>query len=176
MKRETVLSSTVGKIAWGYILLYFDINLGTLDLLPAWLGYLLFFFALPVVADVCPTAGLLRGFAAGLTVWNGITWLFGSEWAPVLVGVLVSVVSLYFHFQLLTELADLAEAYDCPQQQRILTLRTVNTVLQTLFIVASLWLEEQEGLAIVLLIVNLLVLVWICVTLFGLRKALRQTE
>lgn len=167
-------SPAVKSIAWGYILLYFNFNIGTLDLLPAWLGYLLFFGALPVLSQACPTAKLLRPFALGLALWNGVTWILGSGWYPGIVGVIDGVVSLYFHFQLLTELAALAGIYSCPQQQKLLTLRTVNTVLQTVFILLGQLLAEAEGIAIVLLVVNLVVLVWICVVLFGLRRALEN--
>ena len=35
------LCMAVKQIAWGYVLLHFNINLGTFNMLPNWLGYLL---------------------------------------------------------------------------------------------------------------------------------------
>lgn len=169
-------SPAVKRVAWGYVLLHFDINIGTLDLLPAWLGFALFFSALPVLAEASPTAKLLRPFAAGLAVWNGITWIFGSAWCPEILNVVESVIGLYFHFQLLTELATLARCYGCPQEQKLLTLRTVNTVLQTVFILGTWLWEAWEGAAMILLIVNLVVLVWICAVLFALRRELDNAD
>ena len=34
------------KIAWGYVFLHLNLNLGTLNVLPNWVGYLLFFSAI----------------------------------------------------------------------------------------------------------------------------------
>lgn len=173
MNREKFAVST-GYIAWGYVLLYFNINIGSLDLLPSWLAYVLFFAALPVLAEISPSAKLLRPFALGLSVWSGVCWLFGTEWYPPLLGVLESVVALYFHFQLLTELASLAQHCACPQERRILTLRTVNTIFQTVFLLGRFLWDAWEGAAVLLLIANLVVLVWICAVLFGLRRSLRE--
>lgn len=173
--KEQNYASAVGYVAWGYVLLYFDINIGTLDLLPAWLGYALFFGALPALAEVSASAKLLRPFALGLAVWSGICWLFGSGWYPQVVGVVESVVALYFHFQLLTELAALARQYDCPQERKILTLRTVNTLFQTAFVLLGPLWKDWEGAAVLLLIANLVVLVWICAVMFSLRRTLRDS-
>ena len=43
------LCQAVKHIAWGYVLLHFNINLGPLNVLPNWAGYLLM-----VGARVCP--------------------------------------------------------------------------------------------------------------------------
>lgn len=173
MKSET-FCPPVKWIAWGYVLLYFNINIGSLDLLPAWLGYLLFWEALPILAQACPTAALLWPFAVGLAAWNGITWIFGTAWCPEIVSVMTGIIALYFHFQLLTELASLARQFGCSQEKKLLNLRTVNTVLQTLFTLGGMLWAEWESTAIILLIVNLVVLVWICVVLFGLKESLEE--
>ena len=40
MNRDNLLRG-LSKVAWAYVLLFFDLNLGTLNLLPEWAGYLL---------------------------------------------------------------------------------------------------------------------------------------
>lgn len=175
MKSET-FCPPVKWIAWGYILLYFNINIGSLDLLPAWLGYLLFLEALPILAQAWPTASLLRPFAIGLAAWNGVTWIFGVAWCPEIISVIIGIIALYFHFQLLTELASLARQFGCPQEKRLLKLRTVNTLIQTILTLGSNLWEAWEGAAIILVIVNLVVLVWICVVLFGLKESLEELQ
>lgn len=39
------------KIAWGYVFLHLNLNLGTLNVLPNWVGYLLFFSAIILLGD-----------------------------------------------------------------------------------------------------------------------------
>lgn len=170
--KSDLFCPAVKRIAWGYILLYFNINIGSLDLLPGWIGYLLFWSALPVLAEASPSASLLRPFALGLAAWNGVTWIFGNLWCPELLNVILGIVALYFHFQLLTELASLARVFSCPQERKLLNLRTVNTLLQTVLTLGNrLWLQ-WEGAAVILVIVNCVILVWICVALFGLKRSL----
>ena len=43
---------------WGYFFLYFDLNLGTLDILPGWLGGLMLFSALNRLAPAWPSLAL----------------------------------------------------------------------------------------------------------------------
>ncbi len=173
MEREQ-LQNGVKKLAWGYVLLHFDINLGTMDILPNWGGYLLFLSALAVIAQVVPSAALLRPFAVGLALWEGLSWVLKLIGAGADLGVLsliVSVVSLYFHFQLLTNTAELSEAYGCPQTGRILTLRTVRTVVSTLLALPLPW-NEYTALVWAALIIGIVVAIWICSVMFSLRRAL----
>lgn len=40
MEQKEQLSQALRKVFWAYIFLYFDINLGSIDILPAWIGYI----------------------------------------------------------------------------------------------------------------------------------------
>lgn len=101
------LSSIAKKLGWGYILIHAHINLGTLDILPDWLGYLLIYQAICLLEDEEESAGLLKPMGIGLGAWAGICWvmkLFGVSVNMYLITLIVSVISLYFHFQLLTNM------------------------------------------------------------------------
>ena len=63
----------LGYAAWGYLFLHININLGNMDLLPEWAGYLLLLSAIGLLkaerrdlALLSPLGGLLA--LAGLTV------------------------------------------------------------------------------------------------------------
>ena len=108
MTKRYNLSQAIRSIAWGYVLLHLHFNLGRLDILPDWLGLVLILKALPDLTEQCPSAGLLRPFAMGLAIWEGIQWLFFLFGAALDLGfldIIGSIVALYFRFQLMTEIA-----------------------------------------------------------------------
>lgn len=173
MEREK-LAGAVKQIAWGYVLLHVNINLGTLNILPNWLGYVLMLSALPILGESEPSALLLRPLGILLALWEGVIWtltLFGVSFDSTALSVIAAALSLYFHFQLLTNLAELAERHNCPEQRRILLLRTVRTLLISVLSLTIPWAQYQ-GLTTGIVIVNLIVVLWICSVLFSLRRSL----
>ena len=46
MEQKELLCKALKWSAWGYFFLYFNINIGALNLLPAWIGYVLFYNAI----------------------------------------------------------------------------------------------------------------------------------
>ena len=172
------LCRSLRHIAWGYILLYLDVNFGTFNILPNWLGFLLILFALSPLAAEVPSAALLRSFAALLAAWCGVTWLaslFGLSMPDGLdvVSLVVSVITLYFHFQLLTDLATLSEKYGCPQTDKLMHLRTVNTLLTTAMALPLPW-KRIEWLAFTAVLIHGAIVIWICLILFGMKHSLSQ--
>ncbi len=85
-------------------------------------------------------------------------------------------VSLYFHFQLLTELAALAAQFDCLQREPILKLRTARTVLLTLSYVLTIWWEQSQILILILAIVELILMIWLCSVLFSFGRSLLERD
>ena len=63
------------KIAWAFVLLYIDISLGTLNLLPDWAGYLLIWQAISLLSGERRALELLRPFCLGLGLWSAADWL-----------------------------------------------------------------------------------------------------
>ena len=171
-----MLYMAVKNVAWGYLFLHLHFNIGTLDLIPDWVGYLLILAALPVLAGEVRTASLLPPLAVGLAVWEGLKWLlnlFGGAPELPLLTLLATVIALYFHFQLLTDIAVVADLHGYPKAKRIRTLRTVQTVVITAFALPLGW-ESWEYGAIILMIVGLIATFWICAVLFSLSCWLKQ--
>lgn len=177
MKRER-LCAAIKWIAWGYVLLHLNINLGTLNILPDWLGYVFFINALPILGEEEPSAPLLKPLGQLLAIWTGFVWIFELLRLNVnfhIIEIIVSAISLYFHFQLLTNLASIAEKYACPEQKRILTLRTVRTVLITVMALPVNW-SKMSILVYVIIVIQLVVAFWICRVLFKFRKSLLSAD
>lgn len=72
------------RIAWGYVFLHLNLNLGTLNILPNWVGYLLFFSAIILLGDQLRDLTLLKSFCILLGVGELADWLTvlftGGRW------------------------------------------------------------------------------------------------
>ena len=108
------IRSALSRIAWVYLLIHLHFRLNNLDLLPDWAGYLLIFSAIGLLAGELRDLPLLRPFCILLGAVSGVDWLSflltGAEFTGrfFLLSALITCVALYFHFQLLTDLAALA--------------------------------------------------------------------
>lgn len=102
------MAHAIGLIAWGYLFLYFNLNLGSLNLIPSWVGYLLMGKAIKELKGVSPAMGLLGPLCillAALELWFWALTLIGinsQHYLLQLLSLLLAVAALYFHFQLLT--------------------------------------------------------------------------
>ena len=83
MEERKGLYSSLGKIAWGYALIYLHFNINTIDLLPDWAGWLLIYSALPGLAGAGePSAMLLRPLCGLLAAWEGLCWVLTALGEP----------------------------------------------------------------------------------------------
>ena len=132
------LYTGIGRAAWGYFFIYFDFNINTVSILPSFIGYLLFLSAINYLCDEERELNLLRTLVTILTVWHIASWL--ASWASIdldgmlqVVDIIIGVVNIYFHFQLLTNLASIAAKYqseDYELDEKLLRYRTLQTIKQ----------------------------------------------
>ncbi|MBQ3255862.1 MAG: hypothetical protein IJA67_00400 [Oscillospiraceae bacterium] len=180
------LYTGIGRAAWGYFFIYFDINLNTVSILPSFIGYLLFLSAINHLCDEERELNLLRTLGIILTVWHIASW-FASFGAIKLDGMLpavdiiIGVVNIYFHFQLLTNLASIAAKYQPEGYEldaKLLRYRTMQTVMLTAVIILGYLAKWQTELVTVIsvgmIIVYLIVTVLLMKALFDLRRCLRM--
>lgn len=178
------LYTGIGRAAWGYFFLYINININTVSLLPAFVGYLLFLSAIGLLREQERELSLLRTLGILLAVWNGGVWL--ASWGAIeldgmlpMVDILISVISIYFHFQLLTNLASLAAKYQ-PEgyalDAKLLRYRTLQTIMLTAAAILSTyskWLGAWATLtAVGVAIVHVIAAILLMMALFELRRCL----
>lgn len=177
------LSSAIKKIAVSYILIYFNINIGVIDILPDWLGYFIIVSALPILSEEEQSAQLLRPFGIALGIGKIIEWVLkftNAEWDFTLVSIVFGIITIYFHFQLITNIANLD--IEQSKRKRLLVLRTLIVILHTLvcvslYIPANLFDEEVYTYIIMFMGVTQVILcIWIAGELFGLASTLKQKE
>ena len=189
MTEQSTLYSGLSNAAWGYFFLNFDFNLGTVSILPRFVGFLLFLSAIRKLSGARRDLALLRPLCALLEVWAAGDWLLswgggGVDGHILFLDLLVAVAGLYFHFQFLTDMAAFAEQYQ-PEggdlDSRIRCRRTAYIVLITLnALVSSLGPQQNVigsdillGTLTVMAIAALVTALFIMAALFELRRCLQ---
>ncbi len=184
----------ISKAIWGYFFLYFNINFnigeGSVSIIPSFVGYIFFLKVIDLLKDEEQELSLLRTLGIVLAVWNVVEWFadciaynFGGQWQ--FVTLITGLVNLYFHFQFITNLASIARKYqqdNCIYDKDLLTCRTVQTILQTFFLIVSnlnynfsFALDEVGFYAtIILTLCYFIFLLGIVRTLVQLRKHLKS--
>ena len=112
----------VSHAAWAYFFLYFNINLGSINILPDFVCYLLLWSAIACLEEEERDLTLLRPLCVLLGVWAGADWVFtlfqeplDGQFPPV--DLFLAVAAIYFHFQLFTDFAHLAARYQPPGEE-----------------------------------------------------------
>lgn len=184
MVERKQLYDGLSHAAWGYFFLYFDINLGTVSILPRFVGWLLFLSAIEKLKEERRDLALLRPLGILLMLWSGAGWL--ASWAGADVDglfppldLVVTVAQMYFHFQFLTDCAALAEPYSYSGiERRILRWRAIQTVLLTgmgILMEVGAWFGKISGYMLAAsTVVYLIMGLCLMAALFALRKFYRE--
>jgi len=172
--------------AWAYIFLHLDFKLGTVSVLPDFVGYMMFLSVIRLLSEERRDTELLRPLCILLAVWNFVDWLASWRGGTIsgtvtFLDVIINVAMLYFHFQLLTDCAAIATTFQPEGEnldRRFLKWRTVNVLLLTLISVA-IYLPEWEWLGFAELafaVVILIVTLCLVSCLFELRDLFSSSE
>ena len=182
LKSADNLASAVGAVGRAYIFIYLNINLGTLDILPDWVGYLFVLSAIPTLSLWEESMGLLRSIGFLLAIYEGVEWiiqLFGGHADIPVVSLIAGIIGLYFHFQLLTNMASIASEYGLTgRSENILKLRTANTVLQTIAMLTMQFSARFQDAwpALVMVVIIVILTIMITVSIYGLKKELLSVQ
>ena len=110
MSKYQKLYDGIERAAWGYFFVYFNFNINSVNLIPTFIGYILFLSAIDCLCEEERELDLLRILGGILTVWHIFSWLAGLVSIDLdgmlqAIDIVIGVVNIYFHFQLLTNLA-----------------------------------------------------------------------
>ena len=178
------LSSAIKKIAISYILIYLHINISVIDILPDWLGYFLIVSVLPIISEKEKSAQLLKPFGIAIGIWNifeDVLKIAGDELNLTVISLVFSIITIYFHFQLITNVANLD--IEEPTKKRLLNLRTATVILHTvltfsLFIPSVIDVDNEiyTYILMIMLIPQLIICFWISGELFKISKVMKEKE
>ncbi len=160
--------SGLTRVAWGYLFLYFDINLGPVSILPRFVAFFFFLSAINLLDKEEQELSLIRRLGVLLLIWNLLQW--SLSWVGIsldgmwqFADILVILINLYFHFQLLTNLASVVMKYQqkgYQQHKTILRCRTIQTIALT---IADLTIFIQPELSDNWLSITSILVLWIYV-------------
>lgn len=186
MTQTADLFTGARRVFWGYffLLLDFNLNLGsavTIPLLANCVGWIFLWRGVDALAPVRPSLDLLKPFCTAL----GVCAL--TQFVPALDSLLpgwlslfISMLTLYTHFQLLTDLASLAEEVlgDGEVAGRLRLLRTILVVSQTVLYCSDLLnlFIASPGLVLLLALANFCVYVVLLIQLWTLSRELESPQ
>lgn len=174
----------ISKVAWGYFFLYFNININNVSILPSFIGYILFLSAINNLRNEERDLALLRTLGILLAFWHVAEWVAGGggvdlDGSSQFIDIIVCLMNLYFHFQLITNLASLAAKYQpdgMEQDAKLLRYRTLQTVMLTgimsLTILEPWFAEAWVYISLILSFVYLIAGICLMKALFDLRRCL----
>lgn len=203
MTDKAKICSSISKIAYGYILILVAVMIGTIDILPDFVGYIMMLYAIDALKDECKTITLLKPFGYVLAIWKFISFIlnaFGlqsvsfTEFEPATIffyiiyvlSIIINIVVIYFDFQLLTEMSLLAKKYQDEGSnlgKTFLMRRNIYTVCMTsAFLISNItnaFQDMPEDIRNILIIVpaalSLFVMFLVVSALFSLRKIIRNS-
>ena len=183
MTEQADLFTGARRVFWGYffLLLDFNLNLGsdfTIPLLPNFVGWIFLWRGADILSSARPSLGLLKPFCTAL----GVCAL--TQFVPALDSLLpgwlslfISMLTLYTHFQLLTDLAVLAQEAlgEGRRVKRLRTARTLIVAAKTALYCYDL-VVSLTALAVVLMAVSFCVQVFLLFQLWGLSRDLEKQQ
>lgn len=158
----------IRRVGKGYLFILLNINIGTINILPNWIGYIFFYKAIPSIAKYERSAILLNPFIIFLGLYELICWglqIVGINLDIYILGIIISVLKLYLDFQMLTNIADIAVAHEYEDSHKIYTLRNVQTILLTFAFFMEYW-SEIVFINFIYILIVIIIAFWICLLLF----------
>lgn len=176
--KDKKLSDAIFKIAAAFIVLHADLSFGSVNVLGDWIGFAMILGTLETLVQEEPSAELLRPLGHFLGVWYFGAWVFqilGHTVGNNVFSVIVSVIRLYFQFQLLTNIAAIAEKYAPRHAEGILKLRSMMTVVLTGYTLFTVF-SPPQWVTLTVALVYLAAAVLTCKALTELQKELTPPE
>ena len=169
-------------VAFGFLFTLVNLNItynGTaVNILPDFLGWILFFLAFDMLGKYVEDKLYLKWVALILTIVTAVIWIFGIAKPELDIDFLktaVAVVSMVFMFLLFGSLEEIAHEYGSAREGTLHMLRILNLILNVAFVVLALLAGyvSLENYALLAAFVGTAALVAAIITafvLFELRK------
>ena len=183
MTEQADLFTGARRVFWGYFFLLLDFNLNfnsafTIPLLPNFVGWIFLWRGVDALSSARPSLELLNPFCIVLGVCSLTQFLPAlEELSPGWLSLLLAMVNLYTYFQLLTDLAALAEETleDGNMGKKLRACRTLLVVIQTALYLQDLFLRFP-ALAVPLIAVSFCVFFVLLFQLWGFSRDLEDLE
>lgn len=181
MKAES-MHKAARLAAIGYVFIYVNAYIAGIDLLPDFAGYFMLLRAAERIAEEEKESALLKPLGFLLVILSFFSWVIAiggsnmGETVPI-VQLITMIVSLYFHFQLLTDFSKVAGKYendDSRLDKTILMTRNIQTVVSTAAYVSVVIRGEMSAFEIVASILVVLNCFVVIICLLALSRSIRK--
>ena len=139
------------KIRNSILFILIHINIGTIDILPDWIGYILLYQSIMIIGKEEKSALLLTKLVLSLIIFYLIDWLcviLGINFnIKILVEIMV-IIRIYVNFQVITHIIDISIKHKSEMTDKIRNVRNVMTILLT-FLSLTSYLVNVEILAVI---------------------------
>lgn len=145
-ERDKIISAAA-RSQLAFFFLYFNISVQQVSILPAFIGWILFLTVIDRIEDVREDAKLLRPFAYAMIAWEFAAWVLSFwhidlEGEQVILSVIVTMISIYFIFQIMTDFAAIAGKYEADHLVgSFKRWRSIQVILQTAVMVVIFFSE-----------------------------------
>lgn len=157
------------RIGTAFLIFVFNFNIGSLNLIPNFIGYLFIYNSLHVLEKYEESSKLMKPLTLTLCIYNGFTWFFDIFQVSLneyIINMMFAIFSIYVYYHLLTSIGQICASYGSVYTNRIFHLRNIITVLQTMTSLSSLLLNAEENVMFILLaIVYIVIIVCMKITL-----------
>lgn len=123
------------KVRIAYIILLFSINIGTIDLLPNWISYILIYQSLNTIGKEENSAYLIKKITISLIIYNVLVWIlnmFGMNHNIYLLNILFSILSLFVNYQIMTNIIDISIKHNSKYTNKLKRVRDILTIMFTI--------------------------------------------
>lgn len=150
------------KIGNAFLIFVFNINIGTINILPNFLGYIFIIQALKILEKYEQSIQLMKPLTISITIYSGVIWIFnifGFNMDIYFLGLIFSIISIYIYYHLLTSISQICELYDSKYTNKIEKLRNIIVIMQTVFSFVNLILEKELADYLVFIVIIYIIIV-----------------
>lgn len=162
-------SKAIKNVAWYIVLISYHFNIGSIDILPDWLGYILLYKAIETIGKIQPSARLLKKFSAIMfadSVFRIACKIFDFTMQSYVYGLIIAVIHIYLDFQILTDIWHTAQEYQSASCDKIPMLRNITTFTYTISFV-FLYSDWNAYVTIGAAVINIIMKTYLAFVLFS---------
>ena len=171
MANYSVLNKSISKFLWAYVFILFNISIGTVDVLPDFIGYILMAAGIFSLSKELGHSPLLKILSIIMSVWSVIYWGLNafSVSSDILTYISSSTgaVDIVLNFLFLTDLSVICKTYQTEEQKldkKLITARNIYTFCIAASVLSSLSLLLISKTAEILIVFTVAVSI-ICIVL-----------
>ena len=177
MRQEAYVKS-LKNIRNAFLLMYFSINLGTIDILPAWLGYIFMYYSILDISKEEKTALLLKKLVTSLIVYNFMIWIckiLNFNLDIHIIREIFMIISIYVDFQLMTHIIDISIRHQSKMTSKLRNVRNIHVILLT-YLSLSVYLTDFSILIILNYIIMSICLILVVIQIIYLNTYIKEEK